>query len=65
MRTGASDFMLEHTFLQTPTVLLVSRLKREQTNAITRKYRAYTDEFVRIIFVSDQNEKDHYQHGIS
>ena len=33
------NLMLEHRFVQTPTLLLVKPLQREQTNYVLRKYK--------------------------
>ena len=57
--------MLEHRFEQTPTLLLVLPLQREQTNYVIRKYRNKMDYFARIVFVNEQEDKDFYNHEVS
>ena len=51
---ASSNLMLEHRFVQTPTLLLVKPLQREQTNYVLRKYKSKTDNFARSVFVSEQ-----------
>jgi len=49
-----SNMMLEHRFIQTPTLLLVKPFQREQTNYVLRKYKSKSDNFARIVLVSEQ-----------
>ena len=59
------NLMLEHRFEQTPTLLLVMPLQREQTNYVLRKYRHKMDFFARIVFVNEKEDKDFYDNEIA
>ena len=65
LEQGESNMMMEHRFEQTPTLLKVLPLQREQTNHVIRKYRSQQDFFARIVFVSEQEEKDFYQNAVT
>lgn len=65
LKDGDSNIMLEHRFEQTPTLLLVLPLQQEQTNYVLRKHKRLMDYFARIVFVSEQEDKDYYQNEIT
>ena len=56
--------LFEYRFEQTPTLLLVLPRQREQTNHVIRRRLTFKNNFARIVFVSEKQEKDHYINDI-